>query len=185
MKSNIVSFRKKVRAEDLPYRPCVGVMLLNAEGRVFIGNRRQEDNSEGTVAPQYTWQMPQGGIDEGEDALEAALRELYEETNVRSLKVLAQTTGWLTYDLPEDQIGIALKGRYRGQKQKWFALRFTGDDAEIDVLHPGGGDFKPEFSDWRWEEASRLPDLIVPFKRQVYEQVLSQFEALTHVKWEK
>ncbi|MFT0891110.1 RNA pyrophosphohydrolase [Pseudochelatococcus sp. G4_1912] len=181
MTGKVVSFRKKVRAEDLPYRPCVGIMLLNREGRVFVGNRRQEDNSEG-VAPQgYTWQMPQGGIDDGEDALEAARRELFEETNVSSLKVLAQTPEWLTYDLPEDQIGIALKGKYRGQKQKWFAMRFMGDESEIDVLNPGGGESKPEFSGWRWEDAKRLPELIVPFKRQVYEQVVATFEVLTRI----
>lgn len=171
--------RGKVRAEDLPYRPCVGVMLLNAAGRVFIGSRHKNDTAEGAVPPAYTWQMPQGGVDKGEDLLEAARRELFEETNVRSAELLAQTPDWLTYDLPEDQIGIALKGKYRGQKQKWFAMRFIGEESEIDVLNPGDGTVPPEFDAWRWETAELLPELIVPFKRPVYEQVVAQFAVLT------
>ncbi|MGV6871238.1 RNA pyrophosphohydrolase [Pseudochelatococcus sp. B33] len=169
----------KVRADDLPYRACVGVFLLNGAGRVFIGSRRKDDYDEGSLPPDHVWQMPQGGVDDGEDLLEAARRELFEETNIRSVDLLAETPDWLTYDLPGDLIGVALKGKYRGQKQKWFALRFTGDEAEIDVLNPGGGAFPPEFDAWRWEEALRLPELIVPFKRPVYEQVVAQFEGLT------
>ncbi|MGI6245293.1 MAG: RNA pyrophosphohydrolase [Pseudochelatococcus sp.] len=179
MSDKVIHLRKKVRAEDLPYRACVGVMLLNDAGRVFIGSRRKGDVAEGSVSPAYVWQMPQGGVDKDEDLLEAARRELYEETNVRSVRVLAQTPDWLTYDLPEHDIGVALKGKYRGQKQKWFAMRFTGDESEIDVLHPGDGTVPPEFDEWRWEEAYRLPELIVPFKRQVYEQVVACFEVLT------
>lgn len=170
---------RKVRAADLPYRACVGVFLLNGAGQVFIGSRRQDEAEEGKVEPAYAWQMPQGGVDEGEDLLEAARRELFEETNVRSVELLAETADWLAYDLPDELIGFGLKGKYRGQKQKWFALRFTGDEAEIDVLRPGGGVFKPEFDAWRWENALRLPELIVPFKRPVYEQVLAQFAPLT------
>lgn len=171
--------RGQVRAEDLPYRACVGVFVLNDAGRVFIGSRRQNETDEGTVEPAHAWQMPQGGVDDGEDLLEAARRELFEETNILSVELLAETQDWLAYDLPDELIGIGLKGKYRGQKQKWFALRFTGDEAEIDVFRPGGGAFKPEFDGWRWEEASRLPDLIVPFKRPVYEQVVAQFGPLT------
>lgn len=166
--------RKLKNPEDLPYRPCVGVMLLNREGKVFIGRRRKDDVAEGGPY-DFAWQMPQGGVDEGEELFEAARRELYEETNVQSVTLLAETPDWLTYDLPRDQIGIALKGRYRGQKQKWFALRFDGDETEIDVTKPGKGAFKPEFDIWRWEVMPALPDLIVPFKRPVYEEVVRLF----------
>ncbi|MFD2251743.1 putative (di)nucleoside polyphosphate hydrolase [Pseudochelatococcus lubricantis] len=182
MSDKVNHIRGKVRAEDLPYRACVGVMLLNKVGRVFIGSRQKGDIAEGTVPPAYTWQMPQGGVDKHEDLLDAARRELFEETNVRSVEVLAQTPDWLTYDLPEDQIGIGLRGKFRGQKQKWFAMRFTGDESEIDVLHPGDGSVPPEFDAWRWEEAQHLPELIVPFKRRVYEQVVAHFAALTHIR---
>src|SRR5690606_7026954 len=109
---------------DLLYRPCVGVMLVNREGRVFVGKRAQGGNED----TGYTWQMPQGGIDPGEDAYEGALRELYEETNVRSVELIGQTAGWVRYDLPDHLVGVAWKGKYCGQKQKWFALRFTGHD---------------------------------------------------------
>lgn len=170
---------KKVRAEDLPYRPCVGVFLLNAQGRVFIGERHKEERDEGSFPHAHSWQMPQGGVDDGEDILQAARRELYEETSIQSVELLAVTAEWLTYDLPAEVIGIGLRGKYRGQKQKWAAFRFIGDEAEIDVLNPGNGAFKPEFSAWRWEQAERLPDLIVPFKRPVYEQVVAQFRPLT------
>jgi putative (di)nucleoside polyphosphate hydrolase len=120
--------------------------------------------------------MPQGGLDEGEDPFKAALRELYEETSVKSASLIREAPDWLKYDLPPDLIGRSWNGRYRGQKQKWFALRFDGDEREIDVLHPGGGKHKPEFSEWRWEKLERLPGLIVPFKRQVYEGVVAAFK---------
>ena len=163
-------------AARLPYRPCVGAMLLNRDGLVFIGKRADApDEPEG---PGQWWQMPQGGIDDGEDPFPAALRELYEETGVRSVERIAETPGWLTYDLPPDLIGSAWKGRWRGQKQKWFALRLTGDDAEIDVIRPGGGLHKAEFSQWRWERMDRLPELVVPFKRPVYEKVVAAFRHL-------
>ncbi len=163
------------RFEDLPYRPCVGVMLLNREGLAFIGRRK--DGPE-HVDEVHVWQMPQGGIDEGEDAWPAALRELYEETNVRSVEKLGEIVEWLTYDIPRDIVGQAWKGRYRGQKQKWFALRFTGNDSEIDIAHPGGGHHKPEFIAWRWEKVANLPRLIIPFKRPVYEEVVKAFAHL-------
>jgi putative (di)nucleoside polyphosphate hydrolase len=165
------------RPREVPYRPCVGVMLLNREGRVFLGRRRSEAGPE-HVAEGYAWQMPQGGIDPGEDPARAALRELYEETNVRSVEFLAEAPEWYAYDLPTFIAGRAWKGRYRGQNQKWFALRFTGSDAEIDILRPGGGAHRPEFTAWRWERMSELPRLIIPFKRPVYEKVVAAFAHL-------
>jgi putative (di)nucleoside polyphosphate hydrolase len=155
---------------DLPYRPCVGIMLINRNGKVFIGRRVGGPEH---VDADHAWQMPQGGMDEGEDAYAAALRELYEETGVRSVERLGEIPEWLTYDIPEAIIGEAWKGRYRGQKQRWFALRFTGDDSEIDIAAPGG--HTPEFSEWRWEEMERLPALVIPFKRKVYERVVREF----------
>ncbi len=159
---------------DLPYRPCVGIMVLNRAGQVFIGAR--SDGPE-HVDATHAWQMPQGGVDPGEDPWQAALRELYEETNIRSVARLGEIAQWLTYDIPPEIIGQAWGGKYRGQKQKWYALRFTGDEREIDVAHPGGG-HAPEFLAWRWEPMANLPDLVVPFKRQVYEQVVASFSKL-------
>nr|WP_281503012.1 RNA pyrophosphohydrolase [Ancylobacter crimeensis] len=156
----------------MPYRPCVGVVLVNRQGLVFIGRRTGGPEH---VDAHHSWQMPQGGIDDGEDPAEAALRELYEETNVRSVRPLAETSDWLAYDLPEPVAREAWKGRYRGQKQKWFAFTFTGDDAEIDVLKPGGGSFKPEFTEWRWEPIENTPGLIIPFKRPIYDAVVRAF----------
>jgi putative (di)nucleoside polyphosphate hydrolase len=161
---------------DLPYRPCVGIMLMNRDGLVFVGRRRFEGDESGGHA--YAWQMPQGGIDPGEDPYRAALRELYEETGVRSVKLLGEAPEWYCYDLPAFVAGRPWKGRYRGQKQKWFALAFTGDDAEIDIGSPGGRGHRPEFDEWRWEQMQRLPELIVPFKRPVYERVVGVFRDL-------
>ncbi len=157
---------------DLPYRPCVGVVLFNPQGRVWIGRRADRPANEGTG---NWWQMPQGGIDEGEDPATAALRELAEETGVTSARIIAETPGWLTYDLPDHLIGKAWGGRYRGQKQKWFAARFSGEDSEIDI---SGHGHAPEFDLWRWERLERLPELVVPFKRKVYEQVAEAFRHL-------
>ena len=122
--------------------------------------------------------MPQGGIDEGEDPYKAALRELYEETNIKSVEKLGEVAEWIAYDIPRNIVGAAWKGKYRGQKQKWYALRFTGDDSEIDILHPGGG-HEPEFIAWRWEEIGRLPELVVPFKRPAYERIVREFSRFT------
>lgn len=152
------------------YRPCVGLALFNKQGRVFVGRRRI-----GAGNLRHSWQMPQGGIDSGEAPYDAALRELYEETNVRSVALLAETDDWFSYDIPTPLAGLAWKGRYVGQRQKWFALRFIGDDSEIDVERPGGGKHKPEFGAWRWEALERVPELIVPFKRDVYQQVAKAF----------
>jgi putative (di)nucleoside polyphosphate hydrolase len=159
------------RYEDLPYRPCAGLCVINRKGLVFIG--RRSEGPEHTDAT-HVWQMPQGGIDHGEDPWPAALRELHEETNIRSVEKLGEIADWLAYDIPREIIGQAWNGKYRGQRQKWYALRFVGDDSEIDIAHPAGG-HEPEFMDWRWEPLANLPDLIVPFKRPVYEQVAKEF----------
>jgi len=159
------------RFEDLPYRPCVGLMVLNSAGLVFIGRR-----SEGPehIDETHVWQMPQGGIDRGEDPRLAALRELYEETNIRSVKFLGEIGEWLSYDIPRDIVSRAWGGKYRGQTQKWYALRFTGDDSEINISSPGSS-HDPEFVAWKWETMARLPDLVVPFKRPTYERVVQEF----------
>ncbi len=155
---------------DLPYRPCVGIMLINRRGLVWVGRRRPKWAGDKSA---HIWQMPQGGIDAGEAAEEAALRELEEETGVTSVELLAQAPGWFTYDLPDELLGIALKGRYRGQRQKWFAMRFKGEETEIDIAPRRG--HKAEFDDWRWAPAAELPRLIMPFKRQVYSDVVATF----------
>ena len=161
--------------EDLPYRPCVGTMVLNRRGRVFIGRRV---NGPEHVDDTHVWQMPQGGLDPGEEPFSAALRELYEETSIRSVKHLGEIEAWLTYDIPRELVGQAWKGKYRGQTQKWFALRFTGKESEIDVARPAGGKHKPEFVEWRWEPMENLPKLVVPFKRKVYERIVKEFAHL-------
>lgn len=150
----------------LPYRPCVGVMLVNASGGIFVGQRIDND------AP--AWQMPQGGIDPGETPEAAALRELWEETGVTAdlVKVEARTADWHAYDLPHDLVPNIWKGRYRGQKQLWFLLRFAGKDDDIKIATS-----HPEFSEWRWLEADQLVDQIVPFKREVYRAVLAEFRS--------
>lgn len=159
--------------EHASYRPCVGIMLLNDAGLVFVGRRRAKRLADPTGG-EHLWQMPQGGIDIGEDPYQAALRELAEETNVTSTERLAEAPDWYTYDLPADTTKKAWRGRYRGQRQKWFALRFTGQESEIDVLAPAGG-VKPEFDTWRWARMQELPELIIPFKREVYERVVAAF----------
>lgn len=171
--------------DSLPYRDCVGVALFNREGNVFVGRRRSEGDPDQSVAFDAPWQMPQGGIDKGEDPLRAAIRELYEETNVTAVSLLAEAPEWIYYDLPDEALGIAWKGRYRGQRQRWFAFAFTGEDREIDVERPAGGKFPAEFDAWRWERLSRTPSLIVPFKRDAYEKVVAAFADIprrfTHV----
>jgi putative (di)nucleoside polyphosphate hydrolase len=154
------------------YRPCVGVMLLNRDGLVWIGRRFQKHNDDGVGK---WWQMPQGGIDEGEDHALAAKRELAEETAVTSAEIIAEAPEWYTYDLPEELIGLSWKGKYRGQTQKWFAMRFTGDDSEIKLEVAG---HKREFDAWRWAPMDEISDIIVPFKKPVYEQVIKAFRHL-------
>ena len=160
--------------KDLPYRPCTGLMVLNRAGRAFIG--RRIDGPE-HIDSTHLWQMPQGGIDPGEDPWPAALRELREETNISSVERLGEIAEWLSYDIPRELVGHAWNGKYRGQTQKWYALRFTGSESEIDIAHPAGG-HKPEFVEWRWEPIENLPDLVVPFKRRVYERVVKEFMKL-------
>ncbi|MBX7531440.1 RNA pyrophosphohydrolase [Qipengyuania sp. 1XM1-15A] len=154
---------------ELGYRPCVGVMLVNNEGRVFVG--RRIDNREGDW-----WQMPQGGVDEGEDLKEAAMRELAEETGAKAdhVSLVGQTREPIRYDLPEELMGKLWGGKYRGQEQIWFLARFSGADADIDLeAHD-----PPEFCDWKWVDAEQLPELIVPFKKRVYRAVLEEFREL-------
>lgn len=148
----------------LPYRRNVGVMLVNADGKVFVGQRRDRFED--------AWQMPQGGIDEGEDPRAAALRELEEETGVSPdlVEILAETDGWLAYDLPPDLVPKIWNGRYRGQQQKWFLMRYLGRDAQVNIATE-----HPEFSRWRWLDPRDLPDHIVAFKRDVYAKVLEAF----------
>jgi len=152
--------------QDLPYRPCVGVMLVNREGLVFAGQRID--------SPSPAWQMPQGGIDDGEKPKEAAYRELWEETGVTKdlVEQVAKTHGWVTYDLPPELLGKVWGGRYRGQRQKWFLFRFLGTDDQIriDTDHP-------EFSRWAWVDVDEMIAGIVPFKRAVYENVVRSFRA--------
>ena len=154
------------------YRPCVGVMLLNAEGLVWIGRRFQKQNDDGVGR---WWQMPQGGIDKGEDPAVAARRELAEETSVHSADIIAEAPGWYNYDIPEHLVGQSWNGKYRGQTQKWFALRFTGKDSEINLAPEGP---KQEFDQWRWAKMNEMLDLIVPFKKPVYEKVVAAFKHL-------
>ena len=160
-------------SEQLLYRPCVGIMVLNRPGRVWIGRRHEAPGEP--EGPGAWWQMPQGGIDENEDPAQAALRELAEETSIRSVEIIAESQGWYSYDLPANLRPKAWGGRYRGQKQKWFAMRFTGRDDEV-VLDRSG--HKAEFDAWRWADIDELVDLIVPFKREVYGQVVREFAAL-------
>jgi putative (di)nucleoside polyphosphate hydrolase len=154
-----------LKHDDLPYRPCVGVMLINREGLVFVG-RRIDQTMEG-------WQMPQGGIDAGETPEQAALRELKEEIGTNNAKILRAMDEWLAYDLPPHLLGVALHGKYRGQRQKWIAMRFEGDDSEIDIQTE-----EPEFAAWKWLAIEALPRLVVPFKRDTYSKVLTAFEDL-------
>lgn len=155
-----------VDADSLPYRPCVGVVLIDARGMVFAGQRID--------SPSPAWQMPQGGIDEGEKPKEAAYRELWEETGITRDKVefVAKTHGWVTYDLPVELLGRVWGGKYRGQRQKWFLFRFKGQDADVKIATDHA-----EFSTWRWILADEMVESIVPFKRAVYDQVIRSFRA--------
>ncbi len=158
---------RKMSPEDissLPYRRCVGIMLVNAAGKVFVGQR---------IDTEGAWQMPQGGIDKGEKPREAALRELVEETGIPAdlVTVEAKHPDWLTYNLPHDIVPKIWKGRYQGQKQRWFLLRFQGDDTQINIQTE-----HPEFSHWKWLDPDALVENIVPFKREIYAAVIAGFK---------
>ena len=150
---------------SLPYRPCVGLMLFNPAGRIFVARRID--------MPSEAWQMPQGGIDKKEKPRKAALRELKEEIGTDKAEIVAESESWRPYDLPRELQGALWGGRFRGQTQKWFLLRFTGRDADIDIATE-----HPEFVEWKWAELAEVPRLIVPFKRKVYEDVVAAFRHL-------
>ncbi len=154
---------------DLPYRPCAGIMIADRSGKIFVGKR--VDREKGSDA----WQMPQGGIDEGEEPRVAALRELTEETGISPdlVEIIATSKDELFYDLPDELIGKTLGGKYRGQRQWWFLMRFLGTDSDINIQTE-----IPEFTEWQWIAPEMLPQLIVPFKKRLYEQVLEEFAAL-------
>ena len=158
---------------DLSYRPNVGIALFNAQGRVLIAHRFQDDGPE-IVLPGYDWQMPQGGIDANEDPRPAAERELYEETGVTSVTYLGETADWLSYDFPPYDGPPHRLARFRGQRQKWFAFRFLGSESEI-VVADVRNDQVPEFDAWRWERLARVPELVVPFRREIYLAVAKEF----------
>lgn len=146
---------------ELPYRKCAGLMLVNDQGLVFVARRKDTPDA---------WQMPQGGIDKGEDARDAALRELEEEIGTAKAEIVAESSQWLRYDLPDHLVGKVWKGKYCGQEQKWFLLRFTGTDADIDIATR-----HPEFDAWKWAPVDELPAMIVEFKRGIYEALVAEF----------
>jgi putative (di)nucleoside polyphosphate hydrolase len=153
------------RDDERPYRPCVGLMLFNADRHIFVGNRID--------VPGDHWQMPQGGIDPGETPEQAAYRELREEVGTDRARLIAESKTWYPYDLPPALSRRIWKGKYRGQTQRWFAFQFLGDDCDIDL-----NTHKPEFGEWRWVDIADLPTLIVPFKRPIYEHVIEEFRSL-------
>lgn len=163
--------------EMMPYRDCAGIVLFNRQGQVFMGKRTR--NPAADQGDQFApWQWPQGGIDAGEEPEAAALRELAEETSVISAKLIGRAPDLVRYDLPDDVLGRALEGKYRGQQQQWFATLLTSNDSEINVLSPLGSTFAAEFDGWKWVALDQAVDLVVPFKRPVYQQVAAAFADL-------
>ncbi|HRD78124.1 MAG TPA: RNA pyrophosphohydrolase [Hyphomicrobiaceae bacterium] len=158
------------RSSLLPLRTGVGILLLDHRGRVFIGRRIPRWSPE-----ERYWHMPQGGVEAGENLKHAARRELAEETSIKDCEIVGKTDGWLRYDLPEELLGIALKGRYRGQRLRWYAMRFLGRDRDIN-LNPRGRP-RAEFEDWRWEKPEAIAALTIPYKRRLYEEVIEYFAA--------
>ncbi|MDH5748572.1 MAG: RNA pyrophosphohydrolase [Rhodospirillales bacterium] len=150
--------------EALPYRPCVGALIVNRQGLVFMARRY------GLPSPDLGWQMPQGGIDDGEAPLQAVRREVAEETGIVSLDLIGESSGTYRYDLPDDLVGTALGGHFQGQDMKWFVFRFIGGEDEIDLNRED----PPEFEDWKWVPVDQAANMIVPFKRRLYEQVVSE-----------
>jgi len=165
----------EIDRSTLPYRPNVGIMVINHAGKVWCGHRANTSDTEYANSSRL-WQMPQGGVDKNEDPQTASLRELYEETGIKSVSLLDATENWITYDFPQG-IPRKISDKYRGQKQKWFAYRFEGDDSEIQISPPPDG-HEAEFDDWRWEEINRLPELVVEFKKDIYQQVVKRFAHL-------
>lgn len=168
----------------LPLRPCVGVVLFNAEGLVWVGRHTPKWARQRDAQADALWQLPQGGIEPREPSREAAFRELWEETGVRSASLIGDIPGWLTYELPQELLGVALKGKYAGHRLRWYAMRFEGDDSEIDIGPKGT--MKSEFDAWQWVPLSDVPRLAVDFRRSVYEEVAQEFarfgrRAATHI----
>jgi putative (di)nucleoside polyphosphate hydrolase len=165
----------KARGE-LPYRRGVGVVVFNTGGMVWTGRRKVVPGDE-LAGSRHLWQLPQGGIHRDEDPEKAARRELYEETGIRSVTLLAESSHWIKYELPEQRVGVALQGKFRGQKQKWFAYRFNGEESEIMIDPPPDG-HRAEFDQWRWRPLSQLPEIVVPFKKKIYGQLVAEFAPL-------
>ena len=151
----------------LPLRTGVGVIVLNKDNKVFVGKRK--DN------PVDKWQMPQGGVDKGEELVDAMRRELKEETSIKNIEIIKEIDGWLDYELPKNLLGKIWKGRYRGQKQKWFIVKFLGEESEINITTK-----RPEFIEWKWVERSQLPNIIVDFKKNVYERLVVELKNITY-----
>lgn len=151
----------------LPLRTGVGVIVLNKDNKVFVGKRK--DN------PIDKWQMPQGGVDKGEELVDAMRRELKEETSIKNIEIIKEIDGWLDYELPKNLLGKIWKGRYRGQKQKWFIVKFVGEESEINITTK-----RPEFIEWKWVERNQLPNIIVDFKKNVYERLVVELKNITY-----
>ena len=152
-----------INSKNLPYRKGVGMMVFNDDKKIFVGKR---------IDNQKAWQMPQGGVDENEDCLSAARRELYEETGIQSIRVIEKSKEKYTYDLPEYLLGKLWKGKYKGQKQRWFLIKFLGPDSEINLNQK-----YPEFNEWKWVDIDELSNLIVPFKKELYLSVIKEFQS--------